>query len=81
MEGDYPVVFAPGAFGDLPKEVPFVVYDADGRRNILGQATVREGDKGLVVDVRLDAPAPWIVGDALKQVSAGFDPPVERDEF
>jgi hypothetical protein len=30
----------PGAFGDKPKTVPLVVYEKDGTRRVVGEATL-----------------------------------------
>lgn len=37
----------PGAFGDEPKTVPIVVYEADGTRKVVGTATFSTTETGL----------------------------------
>jgi hypothetical protein len=37
----------PGAFGDEPKTVPLVVYEGDGQRRVVGEATITPGPDSL----------------------------------
>jgi hypothetical protein len=43
------VRFAPGAFGDVPKEVPLT--DRLGGK-VIGRAVVRETEQGIVADIQ-----------------------------
>ena len=45
----------PGAFGDEPKTVPLVIYEAGGKRRVIGEATLTPragylGIKGHITD-------------------------------
>lgn len=47
---------APGAFGDEPKTVPLVVYDKDGTRRVVGEATVTPNDRGIHISGNITDP-------------------------
>jgi hypothetical protein len=46
----------PGAFGDKPKTLPLVVYDKDGNRHVVGEATITPEEDGLKMDANVTDP-------------------------
>ena len=42
-------IILPGAFGDEPKKLPLVYYDTEGKRHIVGEATIEVKDHGLSI--------------------------------
>jgi len=37
----------PGAFGNEPKTVPLVIYEKDGERRVVGEATITPDETGF----------------------------------
>lgn len=62
----------PGAFGDEPKTVPLVVYEKDGTRRVIGEATLTSDKDGLRIEGDLmDDEASKIIKHAMTRLD-GF---------
>lgn len=61
--------FHPDAFKNLPKTLPLVVYEKDGTRRVVGDATLSVDETGLNIAGRVTDPK---VGDILG-FSSGLD--------
>jgi hypothetical protein len=55
MDEDYRIL--PGAFGDKPQTVPLVIYEPDGTRRIVGEATLTPTEVGFDVSSNVTDPA------------------------
>lgn len=47
----------PGAFGEKPKKLPLVIYDKDGQRHVVGDATITPEEEGLKIEGNVTDPA------------------------
>lgn len=47
---DEDIRILPGAFGEIPKTVPVVIYEKDGSRRVIGNATITPREDGFRID-------------------------------
>lgn len=58
----------PGAFGDVPKKLPLVIYEKDGTRKVVGEATIVPDDNGFHISGAVTDP------EMKKLVQGNIDP-------
>lgn len=88
MSGDSHIL--PGAFGDEPKTVPLVIYEADGTRRVIGEATLTPQQSNLAVQGHIFDPevakqvgyaVEWMDGFSLMTAPSPKHPPPPRSKF
>lgn len=73
--------FDPGAFDFVSKTVPLVIYDADGERKVIGEATLTPDETGLDIESKVTDPevANLIAGKDELSGFAIYNQPFRRD--
>jgi hypothetical protein len=70
----------PGAFGDEPKTVPLVIYEKDGKRRVVGEATLSQDENGLHIEGNVTDPeAKKIISQTIDGFSFTRDPKEAKD--